>query len=279
MRSVSTTVSKKGITALLAVVAAPAAVEAAPYLHVSLVGRVQGSGQPFSPSVSVIPGDVVEYELRALLGVEGAVNTNAGPTPTSSTTTITNWIPSNGATSPTAGLNSVRFNVDQNSTTGDIRVDFDAPTTAAPGWADNAGASGGTLNPGVDGNDTLKNIFLIRAPGNMAGIGPDEQPQLITIASGVFDITSGGSPASVSPNIAGYDTPTAVAAIRWRNAANTTNVNYTATAFQQSNSTDPGNPDPIIIYNGLALLPEPTTAGAAALAVVSLVRRRRRVAK
>src|SRR5687767_1349036 len=88
-------------SAAAAGLAAPSSVQGAPYLHVSLVGRIQGSGQPHGSSVAVLPGDVVDYAVRVQVAPEGTVNPHAGTTPAAVTTTITNWIPSNGGSSPT----------------------------------------------------------------------------------------------------------------------------------------------------------------------------------
>ena len=46
--------------AVVAAGLAAAAADAAPFLHVDLLGRIQGSGQPFSSSVDVSLGSVVE---------------------------------------------------------------------------------------------------------------------------------------------------------------------------------------------------------------------------
>jgi hypothetical protein len=287
MVSRTTAASKKilptfalAVAAGVAGLAAPSVAQADPYLHVHLLGRVQGSGQPLASSVSVGPGDIVEYEIRVQLGAEGSVNHYAGASPTSPNTTITNWIPSNGAVSPACGLNAVRFNLSQESTASTIQSDFDSPTTPASGWANAPGNTPGTLSPRGNGNDDLNAIALIRGSGNFDGVAADESLKVVTVASGVFDIASGGSSAVVMPNITGLSDSSLVGLFRWRTADNTSQLNYAATALHQNNSTAGTLPadgvDPLIVYNGLNLVPEPSALGVVALAALGLGRRRRR---
>ena len=293
--AVSLISSKKTLSALaLAVaagmgVAAPS-VEAAPYLTVSVVGRVQGSGAPLSSSVVVGAGDVVEYEIRVQLGAEDSVNPYAGATATSVTTTISNWVPSNGSTSPTSGLNSVRLHLQQESTPGTVQADFDNPAVPASGWADAPGNNPGDVTPRGNGNDDLYSINLIRAAGNFDGVagtpGTDPVPavlELLTVATGVFDIASAGTASILTPSITGapFVSGTVLAVMRWRNDAQTTGFSYAATVLHQTNSTTgtaQGNfaVDPIIVYQGLSLVPEPAGVSAIALAALGMGMRRRR---
>jgi hypothetical protein len=266
---------KKSLALLAAGVLGSTAVtaSAAPFMTVSLVGRINGSADAFSNSVVVGPGDIVQYEVRVQLGQEGAINPNAGA---ANTQTITNWVPSQGATSPTSGLNNVRFNLGQNPAPGEMLVDFDAPSAIAPGWEVGSGATGGALAPRGDGNDNLASVFYNRATGNFDGIGPGDVPVLMTLGTGVFDVAAGGNPTVVSANSSGFSNTVLLAGLRWRNAANAGNVGYNPSALQQNNSTAGG--DPIIVYQGLNLVPEPATVGLLGLAGVGMLARRRRQA-
>ena len=271
-----TSASKRSVRALALAVAAGAAglagasvAEAAPFLTVSLWGRVQGSGNAFSatPWIVAAPGDTVEYEIRVELGAEDSVNPYAGPTSTSTTTTISNWVPSNGSTSPTSGLNQVRFHI-----VSDGGASFTSPATPAAGWADAPGNS-----PGTPAGDRLDGINLIRAAGNFAGIAPDGNPQVMTIASGVFDVVGFGF-VRTSISGGGFTTTTVLATMRWRNDANSSNVNYNPTVLQQTNSTtgtaQGGNVvDPVIVYDPI---PEPGPLGGIALTALAAGRRQRR---
>jgi hypothetical protein len=276
MRSVSTTSSKKSLSTFALALAAgtagltAASAEAAHFLTVNILGRVQGSGAPFTNSVVVGAGDIVEYQVRVQLGVEGSINPSAGA---ATTQTITNWVPSQGATTPTSGLNNLRFNLIQIPAPGEIQADFDAPAALDAEWAVGSGASGGTLSPRGDGNDNLSSVFFNRASGNFDGIGPAEELEILTVGSGVFDIAAAGNPSVVTPSISGFSNTVLLAGLRWRNAGNTSGVGYNPSVLQQNNSIAAG--DPIIIYNGLNLVPEPAAVGVLALGAAMTLRRRR----
>jgi MYXO-CTERM domain-containing protein len=269
---IRSTLSKKSACTLALAVAAgaaaPSVVEAAPFLTVSIWGRVQGSGASFGQTVVFNGSEVVEYEIRVKLGAEDSVNSYAGATAAATTTTISNWIPSNGSVSPTSGLNQVRFNlVSAGAAT------FGASATAAAGWADAPGNSGGT-----PAGDRLDGLNLIRAAGNFDGIAPDESQETLTVASGVFTAVGFGP---IWPTATGgtFTATTVLATLRWRNDANGANINYNPTQLQQTNSTtgtaQGGNAiDPIIIYEPLNA-PEPGALGIIALGALACRRRRR----
>ena len=258
------------VAAGAATIAAPHIAEAAPFLTVSLWGRVQGSGGAFSEFFFATPGEIIEYEIRAQLGAEDSVNPYAGATAAATTTTISNWVPSNGSTTPTSGLNQVRFHI-----ISDCAANFASGATPAPGWADAPGNSPGTPN-----GDRLDGVNLIRAAGNFAGIAPDGNPQVLTVATGVFEVVGFSTFLlnPVRPSIAGggFTSTTILATMRFRNDANTANINYNPTVLQQTNSTtgaaQGGNIiDPIIIYG----VPEPGALGIIALGALACRRRRR----
>ena len=256
-------------------VSAPAAADAAPFLTVSIWARLQGSGDSFSQfGGSGIPGNVMEYEIRVKLGAEDSVNPYAGATAAATTTTISNWVPSNGSTSPTSGLTQVRFHLAGSSSNAFL---FNSAAVVAPGWADSPGNSGG-----VPAGDRLDGVNLIRAAGNFAGVAPDESLETLTLATGVFTVGNGANLLSkLYPTITGggfLDT-TVLATMRWRNDANSANVNYNSSRLQQTNSTTgtaqgANAVDPIIIYEPWPI-PEPGAVGIIALGALACRRRRR----
>ena len=253
--------------------------DAAAFMTVDLLGRVQGSGLPFSSSVEVEAGNVVEYQVRIQLAPEGTTNVN--PTGTGFDT-IVNWVPSQGSTNPTSGLNALLFSLTQAEASG-IQADFDGAivgaTTGGGTWGAGTGSSVGTVTArGATGNDDLLNVRLFRESGNFDGIGAGDVPESLIIASGVFDIASAGAASVVNMTLTGIPTTQTIATYRWRNAANTADVNYLETSSQQTNSVTAG--DPIIDFNDLSLtpIPEPATLGLAAVAGLGLLARRRRKA-
>lgn len=227
-----------------------------PYLTVSLLGSVHGSGDPFSASLAVDAGDVVDYIVQVQLGVELTSNPYAGA---AFTRTITNWVPSNGSTSPTAGLQSLGFSLTQSAAAGTIQSDFSSgitgTTTGGGSWGAGLGSSNGAITARGNGYHDLTLARLIRPIGNFDGIASDETPEVLPIASGFFDIATSGTQTAVNIDFSGFAENALVAGYRWRNADNSASVNYTQTISQQAASVAAGQP--IIKFNPLTL----TSAG------------------
>jgi hypothetical protein len=252
---------------------------AAPYLTVSMLGRVQGSGQPFSSSVLVAPGNVVEYQLNFQLAPEGTTNAFAGA---AANQTITNWV-----TDPLkSGLNNVKFNVGQTSSVGAlsaVMLDNVDASGDDGGWNDGAQFTNGA----VSGNN-LNGLFLQRAPGDFRGTAGNTAATgenaiiepVLTIASGSFNVSSAdpGSSGVVNGSVDTSVTSALFGGFRWRNSGDTGSVNYTPTAGQQLNGINGGSP--IVAFNGLSLttVPEPTALGLLGVAGLGALARRRRQA-
>src|SRR2546423_12649214 len=58
---------------------------AAPYMNVSLLGRVEGSSDPYSSTVSVTPGAIIDYQVILNMSPVGTTNTTVQRTITSLT--------------------------------------------------------------------------------------------------------------------------------------------------------------------------------------------------
>lgn len=264
---------------------------AAPFMTVSLLGRVQNgpfssNPAPFTPSVALEPGQVLEYVVEYQLSPSGATNPFAGADV--NTQTIHSW-----NASPNYGLNSMFFSLNQDPFTAGNQVSLNtqiiALTTGDEDLGENSSWTGGTgNNRGVvtmrgDGNNNLQTVRLFRSSGNFDGIGPapSEGLELIRVARGLAPVTALGAPSQVEINLEGFpfdpNQPNPfIAAFKFRNALDTGDVIYTPTLSEQMASANAG--DPIIVFNNLTLVPEPTTFGLLGTAgAIGLLARRRRV--
>ena len=264
-------------------------VSAAPFITVNLLGRVSGTTAPFTNSVTLAPGQTLQYVVEYQLAPAGTTNAFAGE---ASTQTINQWKPS-----PGYGLNSLFFSLNQPAGNPGITVDFNNqiaalatppagdpldPDPASSGWADGSGASRGTITPRGDGNDDLLAIRLFRKAGNFDGIAVDgSSREVIRLAAGTAPVVGGSGPSTLNMNLLGFpDNPQnpdpIVATYRWRNAGDTEDTTYNQTLSQQQASVLGG--DPIIVYNNLTLVPEPGTLSLVFTAgAIGLLARRRRV--
>jgi hypothetical protein len=270
----------KGIAALALAASGVLAgsASAAPFLNMSLLGRVQGSGAEFGPSVTVSGGETVEYQVQIQLAPEGTNNTFAGPVLTQ---TIVDWRTSNGSAAFTTGLNNVRYSLTQDTTPGTIQTNFTSGSvgtvTGNGTWGVALGSSPGTLTPRGNGNNNLVSVGLNRENGNFDGIGENDVPELLTIANGVFTVASGGNETTLKIDLSGIPSGI-IAGYRWLNVSGG-NVNYTQSVAQQNASFAANPSNPIINYTGLALVPEPATVGLIGLAAAGMGLRRRRSSK
>jgi hypothetical protein len=251
--------------------------DAAPYLTVSTLGRLAGSGSPYSSVVLAGPGQTIEYRLDFQLAPEGTVNPYPAP---SINRTITNWV--SGPT--TSGLNSLKFDLGLTFTSGGLNVTMLDNLNASGddgAWDDNLAFANGTA-----AGNKLKDVFISRVAGNFGGTagnttatgeGAIVEP-VISIASGSFTVSAAplGSWGLVSASIDTSTLGVLFGGIRWKQIDGTTSVNYTVSTGQQLNSQNGG--DPIVKFNALQVnFPEPSTIGVLSVAgLAALARRRRR---
>lgn len=283
--SVSAAALVIGAGSLLMAACSPSA-SASPFLTVTLLGSVHGSGDPYSSRVFVQTGDTIDYVIQVQLAVQGATNANAP----SAYQTITQWKPSKGANELTSGLQNVSFSLTQTATAGTIQSNFTSSltgtTTGGGTWGAGTGSMFGTRVNRGNGNRDLRSIALMREAGNFDGIANDLSPELLTIANGSFKIASTGTTTTLDISFIGYPDPSIVACFRWFDPSDSSTRNYNAVTNSQSASV--ANGDPLIVLNGLTLspagsAPEPGTFGTLAIstsvAVMSSARQWRRCAR
>jgi hypothetical protein len=219
---------------------------AAPLVTVSLSARLQGSGDPFSNSLTAVTaGQTYDYQIQFLLAPVGTSNTQ-GVT----TRTINSWNVSDGSNSTSNGLNNIKYSIYQN-TSQQIQVNvglpsvnsnFTAGSPAAPTLVDRDGAGPGTNFDAING-------FASAATGTFWGISSANTPGLYTLATGTFTVSSIGSGASSVLNVGLQGaTGTFMAGLKYNGS-----TTFNPTAAQQAGG------DPPIAFSGLTLLSPPTT--------------------
>jgi methionine-rich copper-binding protein CopC len=235
----------------MAVLAAPAMGD--PLLYLSVQGRVQGSGNPFSSAVSVTStSQVIEYQVvveMANLGASVQVGYSGSG---SSTTPVYATINSlQGAVNTTYydGVNSLKFNLSQLPTDA-TQVNPHSPTLGS-GWTLGLGSSTGTAAArGSTGCNDILGVRPAVAFGVYLGVPADNTHVPIVVASGTAAVTKVGSGTSylvVSDKLPSLidNSSSAVSAVF--------RINNTADVL---NST-PGDTYPKIGFNNLAI----TTGG------------------
>jgi MYXO-CTERM domain-containing protein len=263
-----------------------ASADAAPFLTVTLLGRITGSGQPFSNTVVVTStSQTVDYAVQFQLAPSGTNNAF------SPNRTIGTWIPSTPAPdpgdptiNPTSGLNSLRFSLSQTASAPGVKATFTqtaaAGTTNNGSWVAGTGAKNGTLTARGDGATDLIDVAFIRAAGTFDGIDTSSNPVVVTVnntssTKSRFAVQSlGTGPGVVSIGLKGLTTVDLFTGMRWQ----PNSVSTTLDVGEQNSAVAAGNP--LIVFNGLTLVPEPNgasvgIAGVAALGAAGLRRRRR----
>jgi hypothetical protein len=244
------------------VLTACASVQAAPLGNVVMEGRKQGE-TAWATALTVAPGDVIEYRLRADMAALGTSNTQGA-----TTRTITSLTPSS---QPQAGdgFNSLHVNITQQSS-APIQVSFNAPlsdpnglASFRNGWADGTGASAGTLAPRAGGtNNDIMGIRPVHASGVFSGIDPED-----IVSGSTFQVVTAAGGSTVL-------TPT------WGTTSGGLKINGAAAIFVTSSVQN--SADPLVGFSGLTLnaIPEPSTIALIGMGLIGLVAvaRRRRTA-
>ena len=241
---------RKSVLAGAALVAAAWATpaHAAPFITLSLQGRVTGSGDPFSSTVVVSSSSQsIDYQLVADMAPTGTTNAQ------STGRTITSL------TAGTDGANSLKVDAFELAT-DTSQVSFTAAGALQNGWGAGTGAIGGTptARAGGTGNDLLA-IRPVQAAGVFTSIDPT------VVMTGTFNTTTLGNADSL-------------VRVRWSTAAGNTGslkINGSTTVFLSG--TSEAAADPFVGYTPLTLtVPEPASLSMLGMAAVGLLARRRK---
>ncbi|MCX5672137.1 MAG: PEP-CTERM sorting domain-containing protein [Planctomycetota bacterium] len=203
----------------------------APFAYVTMMGRVAGSGGAWSPIVSVVPGQSVEYRLYVMM---------ANPLPVINTTAPATTMGT--LASPKDGINSIKLHIYETAdqaiqvgftpilVPGDPEADPPIPdswvgTNLVAAWKAASGYYGGDLDnsagPGFV-SPVVRNVRAVRAAGNMAGVTSASNfasgsAVVSTVGAGTdstvkmgYGVIANGAPWNIGAGAIGSETETAV---------------------------------------------------------------------
>ena len=185
---------------------------AAPFVTVSLLGRVYDSGNPspaplgpgWSSVIGVKAGDKIQYELIAQMApVNTTNNTGVGTTITSlaGPFLVVGVPPAPDVTVFPNGIQSLKFNIYQAAADG-VQVSLTNATNAIlmdDQWKGAGGWSRGDLRARGNGMSDIVNLHVIQTPGVFVGVPADNTTEPVLL------VNTFGVPGRLPVNITGLD--------------------------------------------------------------------------
>jgi hypothetical protein len=238
--------TRKWAVVLIAVLLALPAASAfgAPYVYVSVLGRISGSSDDFSSVVAVGPSQNIEYQVVADWAVFGTTNSSSQLSTANKTLTSLYY--------GRSGLTALTFDLYEAGSTENIQVALGLPTLAPGTWNGTLSSSGAMVaGTGTRNGNDISGIYAntnMLTPAVLNGVGSGGVAvQSIVTTTGTATVMSLGTDPKADALIRA-SVPTASASTVTMTRINATSMT-TGTSYTASKTWT----DPIVGYNALTL--------------------------